>query len=215
MIKKPRFIQNLQRHKTKDWPNIPGRTNHIKAGILVPLFKDDEWRCILTVRDGKLRQHAGEICFPGGKPDPQDNSLAETALREAKEEIGLQHCQIQGRLSSIPLFTSDYRLIPFVGVTQQQKFIINPAEVQCILTIPILQVLQNKRIDGIPFDIDGMTHLSPVFDAADLKQGHLTKTSLFGGTAHVFYELLQIAAKSFDVQMPPMKATQRKFPFPM
>ncbi len=59
--------------------------------MLVALYEsdDDELRVVLTRRRADLRRHAGEISFPGGRRDPEDATLMDTALREAEEEIGL------------------------------------------------------------------------------------------------------------------------------
>ena len=97
-------LQNhLQTYQHKFYPAFENRRNHISAGVLVALYDDDDWTCILTQRSSQLKDHGGEICFPGGKQQPEDHSLQETALREAKEEISLEGTII-GRLSSIPLY---------------------------------------------------------------------------------------------------------------
>lgn len=60
-----------------------------EAAVLVPLFQDDEGtvRVVLTERSHKLSTHAGEVAFPGGKRDPEDIAIRDTALREAHEEV--------------------------------------------------------------------------------------------------------------------------------
>lgn len=57
--------------------------------MLVPLFEDDEGtvKVVLTERSHKLKTHAGEVAFPGGKRDPEDATIQSTALREAQEEV--------------------------------------------------------------------------------------------------------------------------------
>ena len=65
-----------------DWPALPGRINNKASAVLVPIICDDQWTCILTQRNHNLRAHSGEICFPGGKPDPADKNLQDTAQRE-------------------------------------------------------------------------------------------------------------------------------------
>ena len=67
------------------------------AAVLVPLYAPDtalddpaQLGVVLTRRRADLRRHAGEISFPGGRRDPRDHDLLDTALREAQEEIGLR-----------------------------------------------------------------------------------------------------------------------------
>ena len=68
------------------------------AAVLVPLFlpaQDQPPSVVLTRRRADLRRHAGEISFPGGRRDPEDADLRETALREAEEEIGLMRHHVK------------------------------------------------------------------------------------------------------------------------
>ena len=60
------------------------------AAVLVPFFRrDGEDLCFVLVRRGERGIHGGQLGFPGGKPDPEDDSMLDTALRETEEEIGL------------------------------------------------------------------------------------------------------------------------------
>jgi len=73
---------------------------------------------VFTKRRADLRRHAGEISFPGGRRDPSDADLSETALREAEEEIGLPRQEV-GLLWELPLtstFVTNYLIHPFVGL---------------------------------------------------------------------------------------------------
>ena len=106
----------LARYEKRQIPPLPGRTNHRHAGILLPLrWQGDTIQLVATRRTSHLRDHAGEVVFPGGKPDPTDADLTATALREAHEELGIHRAQVLGSLSAIPLFTSDFRLFPTVA----------------------------------------------------------------------------------------------------
>lgn len=73
-------------------------------------------RLLLIERSPELRSHAGQLAFPGGKPEPEDRDLLHTALREAEEEVGLDASRVTvlGRLGEVPTPTG-YMIIPFVG----------------------------------------------------------------------------------------------------
>ena len=60
-----------------------------EAAVLVPITRSDEPEVVLTLRASGLSTHSGEVAFPGGRRDPEDADLVQTALREAEEEIGL------------------------------------------------------------------------------------------------------------------------------
>jgi 8-oxo-dGTP pyrophosphatase MutT (NUDIX family) len=193
------LAEALAAHPHPDLPALAGRTNHVRAGVLVPLT----WRAeagpvvVTTVRPKTMRMHAGEVCFPGGRPDPGDADLFATALREAREEVGIQHATLLGRLSSMPLYTSDYRLEPFVAEVPDAPLRPNPGEVAEVVAIPIAEHMAGSSIDAIPWEEDGESRLSPVFT--------LGPHVMYGGTAHVFYELLLVAAKALGVELPPLQ----------
>lgn len=73
-------------------------------------------RLVLIERSGTLRSHAGQLAFPGGKPEPEDRDLVATALRETHEEVSLapERVSILGRLDPVPTPTG-YLIVPFVG----------------------------------------------------------------------------------------------------
>jgi len=153
---------------------------------------------ILTERAAQLTNHPGEICFPGGRPEPHDDSIEATALREAEEEVGLRDAGVLGRLSSIPLYTSDYRLEPFVAeVPEGAELAPCPDEVAAILRLSVRETLARPTLHGIPWTHEGERTLSPVFELGD--------KLVFGGTAHALHELLQVLATLTGTPLPPMK----------
>ncbi len=93
------------------------KTARRQAAVLVPVFRrgGDLWLVVVRRADGGL--HGGQLAFPGGKPEPQDASLRDTALREAREEIGLDggRVEILGALPVAPTLTSGFRVAPFLG----------------------------------------------------------------------------------------------------
>ena len=98
-------------------PPLPAGPALRPAAVLVPLLLAEEGvQIILTRRSDNLRQHAGQVSFPGGKQEQTDASLTETALREAEEEISLmrESVEIQGFLPGIETGTN-FAILPVVG----------------------------------------------------------------------------------------------------
>jgi 8-oxo-dGTP pyrophosphatase MutT (NUDIX family) len=91
----------------------------VEAGVLVPVFVEEgELHVVFTLRRDDLRRHPGEISFPGGRREPEDPDLLATALREAREEIGLaaDAVEVIGALQPTSTFVTSYSIYPFVGV---------------------------------------------------------------------------------------------------
>ncbi len=90
-----------------------------EAAVLIPVYRrgaDPGDLCLVVVRRAAGGIHGGQIAFPGGKRDPQDASLRDTALRESHEEIGLDgEVEILERLPAIGTLTSGFRVTPFLG----------------------------------------------------------------------------------------------------
>ena len=83
--------------------------NLIEAAVLIPIVeRNNGLKVILTKRSNNLKQHPGQVSFPGGKSEKTDKSLVATALRETKEEIGInnKNVEILGQLSNCLLYTS-------------------------------------------------------------------------------------------------------------
>jgi 8-oxo-dGTP pyrophosphatase MutT (NUDIX family) len=111
--------------------------------VLVPLFlaaEEQEPHVVLTRRRADLRRHAGEISFPGGRRDPGDADLRETALREAEEEIGLDRAAVTvlGELTPAATFVTGYEIHPFVGlIPAGLRWRASPTEVDAVLELPL------------------------------------------------------------------------------
>lgn len=120
--------------------------NLSKAAILIPLvLEDNVVKVWLTRRSELVRHHKGEVSFPGGMKDPQDADAAETATREACEEIGLESSQVElvGELPS----RINYREIlvtPIVGIVSSD-FYPKPSDEVCFsFKLPLERFLSNR-----------------------------------------------------------------------
>jgi 8-oxo-dGTP pyrophosphatase MutT (NUDIX family) len=121
--------------------------------------RDREPRVLLTERPGHLRNHPGQISFPGGKWEPEDRDLWDTARREAREEIGLQDpLQLLGCLDQVEVRVSNYIITPFVAWTDAEPhFSVDPFEVGAIIEVPLRAVLDPLSVAEEEWEFRG-TH---------------------------------------------------------
>jgi 8-oxo-dGTP pyrophosphatase MutT (NUDIX family) len=113
------------------------------AAVLIPVVDRPDPTVLLTLRTESLSDHAGQIAFPGGRIDPGDVSPQAAALREAEEEIGLDHRYIEP-LGYLDLYLSGtgYRIVPTVArVAPGFHLRINPAEVAATFEVPLAFVM--------------------------------------------------------------------------
>jgi 8-oxo-dGTP pyrophosphatase MutT (NUDIX family) len=154
--------------------------------VLVPLFlapADGEPHAVFTRRRTDLRRHAGEISFPGGRRDPEDADLEETALRESE---GLPRGQVRllGELPAVSTFVTGYTIHPYVGeIPAGLAWRVSEREVDAVLEFS-LRVLRESRTRtqmqrrGISFETD-----------AYIVDEHL----IWGATARIVEHLLERA----------------------
>lgn len=109
------------------------------ASVLVPLVRrDDGLHVLLTRRTAHLRDHAGQISFPGGRAEPHDVDAAATALREAQEEVGLDpgHIEILGQLPAYTTVTS-FVVTPVVALLPPPLLRLDAFEVEEAFEVPL------------------------------------------------------------------------------
>ncbi len=121
-------------------PTEPAASDLVPAGVLAPLFfKGREAHLLFTQRTFTVKDHRGQISFPGGVKDAGDPNLLATALRETQEEIGLEPeaVEVLGALPPVATITG-YRITPFVGlIPHPYDFHPNPLEVKRLLLLPL------------------------------------------------------------------------------
>jgi 8-oxo-dGTP pyrophosphatase MutT (NUDIX family) len=117
------------------------------AAVLAPFVEGPEASLVFTVRSSDLSRHAGEISFPGGLQDPGE-TLRETALREAFEEIGLdpETTDLVGALPPVHTFVSGILVVPFVGMLASlPALVVSEGEIEEVLTFSVAQLAEVER----------------------------------------------------------------------
>lgn len=126
---------------------IPG--NAVNAAVLVLLTPVNngsyrkkllDWRVLLIRRASYAGAHSGQIAFPGGKAEPGDAGLWDTACREAHEEVGVERCDVNkvGPLTSVYVAPSNFVIYPFVALNRSVRaFHADPREVVDYKNIPV------------------------------------------------------------------------------
>jgi len=140
------------------------------AAVLAPVITGPEPSLMFTVRAAGMSRHAGEISFPGGLQDPGE-SLVQTALREANEELGLEPdgVRIVGALPSVHTFVSGILVVPFVGMLATMPVLtVSDAEIDEVLTFPVRRLAETESVvhydleggrtwKGFAYELDGVT----------------------------------------------------------
>ena len=140
----------------------------------------------LTVRSRGLPRHAGQISLPGGATDPGE-TLAQAALREASEEIGVDPLTVRvlGELTPVHVIVSGFTLHPVVAVTERRPdFVAAPDEVELILEVSLDELRDASRIRTRTAIREGVAVEYPYFDLL----GH----QVWGATAMVLGEFIYL-----------------------
>lgn len=163
-----------------------------EAGILVPVTRHpSNPEIILTRRSQHLNTHQGQVAFPGGKYDEEDQTVLNTALRESHEEIGLHPSQVEiiGPLSQV-ISLHGIRVTPYVGLVDNDiELTPNLEELDSIFQVPAnyLATAEPKRRDRMTYK--GMALSVPSYDYD--YQGEMYE--IWGLSAIVLVELLNVA----------------------
>ena len=159
------------------------------SGVLVAFYqKNNEWCIPLTLRHDYGGTHSGQVSFPGGKMENEDDTIQLTALREAQEEVGIepQKVKIVGQLSDLYIPPSNFRVTPVVGVLDQApEFVLDHFEVKELIEAPLSLLRSERTVKRKDIKVGNRFKINvPYFDV----YGQV----VWGATAMMLSELLAI-----------------------
>jgi 8-oxo-dGTP pyrophosphatase MutT (NUDIX family) len=129
------------------------------AAVLMPLVEREEGiQVLFTQRTTYLKDHTGQISFPGGGVEEHDRNRQETALRETEEEIGLARSAI-AVLGQLPEYEmqSGFRITPVIGwIRAPYTARLDPLEVEDLFEVPLEHFLSAERYQRRRYVIDGV-----------------------------------------------------------
>jgi 8-oxo-dGTP pyrophosphatase MutT (NUDIX family) len=168
--------------------------NLVPAAVLVPIYyKEGQYYILFTKRAEWLKEHKGQMSFPGGARHQGDRTLADTALREAAEEIGLAPDKVRllGELDDTPTETSNYVISPFVAlIPYPYQFKIAGREVGEIIEAPISVLLDKDRLHQKRAVLGGRT--------IDFYVYKYQESVIWGATAKILKQFLDVFSRALE-----------------
>ena len=159
-----------------------------EAAVLICFYKqNDEYYFPLIKRPMHEKNHPGQIALPGGSKE-NDESLEETALREAFEEVGIdpENVKLLGKLTPLPVPVSNYLIHPFIGITENEpSWKLNKDEVDELILLKFNDLIKSDNGYCEEKNLNNNELKVPTFKILNLE--------IWGATAAVLSELIDIS----------------------
>ena len=168
-----------------------------KAAVLLAVTAEEEPQLIYTLRSNKVSSHKGEVAFPGGREEQDDSTLADTALREAEEEIGLDRNLVEV-LGSLDTTVSRYGIsvTPYVGIIPPNPNLDeSSSEIESFFRVPISYLANDIRHRNDKVTEGGETFYMPAYK--------YNEYIIWGLTAMITVNFLRMGLdKEIDLSIP-------------
>ena len=132
-----------------------------RAAVLVGLYgPGPDYQVLYTVRTSRVEHHKGQISFPGGGCDPDDQGIVHTAVRETLEEIGVhqEHLSVLGLLDDM-VTSSQFTVTPVVARIDKHPydFVLHAVEVDTLLSVPLSHLADAKNVVPATERLNGLS----------------------------------------------------------
>jgi 8-oxo-dGTP pyrophosphatase MutT (NUDIX family) len=167
---------------------LPTQENQFKFAsvMLIIHFTMGDPHILLIKRTKLVKNHAGEISFPGGNFTPMDVNMLQTAIREIEEELGLKinKEQVIGSLNAQRTLTSRYIIYPYVTLLEKiPKIVVTNYEVEKIIDAPLISLLKSRESD--------IKHQQE-YSISQLPKFTYNNEVVWGATARILDQLVKI-----------------------
>lgn len=174
-------------HRKAEIQDVELKRNAVKSSVMILFYeKGNEPYLVFIRRPNYNGVHSGQISFPGGRWETTDKSLYHTALRETREEIGINTHKVKyaGKLTDLYIPPSNYIVSPYIGVYEGEcSFKPEPAEVAEIIEVPFGFFLETSSLKQVDIMVRGVESLStPAFV--------FKENIIWGATAMILNELI-------------------------
>jgi 8-oxo-dGTP pyrophosphatase MutT (NUDIX family) len=161
------------------------------AGVLVPVIERQNagLSLLLTQRSAELTLHAGQVSFPGGRMEEHDVNIAQTALRETEEEVGIASHKVEviGFLEPMPTITG-FAVTPVVGLLRGEVGVrIDRSEVECVFEVPLQYFMNPGNHRFAQRQVHGGT--------VDMIEYHYEGQRIWGATAFIIQKFIKLIKK--------------------
>ena len=184
----PKIKENLSSYK----PSGP-IVGLPQAAVLILLHETSEdLNLIYCLRSNNLPTHAGEVAFPGGKREEIDETLKETALREAQEEVNLElkDVEVLGEISSVQS-RFGLSVTPYIGILKSNTLIADGKEIAEVFSVPLNFIKNNMQKEQKSENWDNKKVFFPFFE--------FENKMVWGLTAYMTVEFLKLLDIEIDL----------------
>lgn len=176
----------------KNFPRTPGMDARVAAVLIILYPENGSIHTVFMQRPVYDGIHGGQISFPGGKKEPADEDVIQTALREANEETGIDPAKVTvvGTLTPLFIHVSNMIVTPVIGwINEKPSFNHKLEEVVFLIDADIKKLLNLSIVKTKPFEIRG--------EMLDIKYYDYEGHTIWGATAMILHELLFILRRSY------------------